>query len=50
MKHVQSLTSKLCSQYAKDSEWTLECLHIEQDIKEVIKELKHNKLSYPQYI
>lgn len=47
---LQSLASKLCSQYAKDSEWTLDCLNIEQDMKKVLKELKQQKLPYPQYL
>lgn len=50
MFQLQQAVNKLLEQYAKDSEWTLECLHKEQEIKEVLKMLKKNKLPYPQYL
>jgi hypothetical protein len=47
---LQQKVSELLTQYAKDSEWTLECLHKEQELKQVLKKLKSEKLRYPEYI
>jgi len=50
MFQLQQAVNSLLEQYAKDSEWTLECLQKEQEVKEVLKELKKSKLPYPQYL
>jgi len=50
MFQLQQAVNSLLEQYAKDAEWTLECLHKEQEVKEVLKELKQKKLAYPQYL
>ena len=47
---LQQKVSELLTQYAKDSEWTLECLHKEQELKEVLKKLKSEKLKIPYYL
>ena len=47
---LQQKVSELLTQYAKDAEWTLECLHKEQELKQVLKTLKKSKLPYPQYL
>lgn len=50
MFQLQQAINKLLEQYAKDAEWTLECLHKEQEVKEVLKKLKSKKLPYSQII
>lgn len=50
MFQLQQKVNELLTQYAKDSEWTLECLKKEQEVKKVLKELKQNRLLYPQYL
>jgi len=50
MFQLQQAVNKLLEQYAKDAEWTLECLHKEQEMKKVLDQLKQNKLPYPQYL
>jgi len=50
MFQLQQAVNKLLEQYAKDAEWTLECLHKEQEVKEVLKKLKSEKLPYSQII
>jgi hypothetical protein len=50
MFQLQVAVNKLLEQYAKDSEWTLECLRKEQEVKQVLSELKQSKINIPQYI
>ena len=47
---MQQKVSELLTQYAKDAEWTLECLQKEQELKEVLKKLRKEKLNIPQYL
>lgn len=47
---LQQKVSELLTQYAKDAEWTLECLQKEQELKEVLKKLRKEKLNIPQYL
>ena len=47
MFQLQQAVNKLLEQYAKDAEWTLECLHKEQEVKEVLKELKQKNWRIP---
>ena len=47
---LQQKVSELLTQYAKDAEWTLECLHKEQEVKQVLKKLREEKLNIPQYL
>ena len=50
MFQLQQAVNKLLEQYAKDAEWSLECLKKEQELKQVLKTLKKSKLPYPQYL
>lgn len=48
---LQKLQNELMAQFCKDSEYTLECLFIEQQMKEILKQLRTEKLNIlPTYI
>lgn len=47
---LQSLQNQWNKQFCKDSYYSLACLKLDEQIKEVKKRIKESKLAYPIYI